>query len=85
MQHNEIGITNNPRSSSAKDRQAVDFEADAMSVDTFARRNGIGKVKAYAEIKAGRLNAMKVGSRTLITQESAYAWRQLCQQGGLKQ
>ena len=56
-----------------------------MSVDTFARRNGIGKVKAYAEIKAGRLNAMKVGSRTLITQESAYAWRQLCQQGGLKQ
>lgn len=69
-----------PIISYAKDRTATDFELDAMSVETFARRNGIGRVKAYAEIKCGRLKAMKVGRRTLITHEAAAEWRQHCQQ-----
>lgn len=68
----------------AKDRTATDFELDAMSVETFARRNGIGRVKAYAEIKYGRLKVMKVGRRTLVSQEAAAEWRQYCQQEGVK-
>jgi excisionase family DNA binding protein len=37
-------------------------------------RLGISRSKAYAEIAAGRLRAVKCGSRTLITYESARSW-----------
>lgn len=82
MKHNRKTEPPLPIISYAKDRTAIDFELDAMSVETFARRNGIGRVKAYDEIKCGRLKTMKVGRRTLITQEAAAEWRQNCQQEG---
>jgi hypothetical protein len=48
---------------------------DSFSVDEFARRNRIGLTTAYAEIRAGRLIARKIGRRTVITIEDARSWR----------
>lgn len=50
-------------------------EFDAEGVNQFARRNGISRRQVYVEIRAGRLIASKVGSRTLITRENGLAWR----------
>jgi excisionase family DNA binding protein len=46
----------------------------AFSVGVFCRRYGIGRTNAYQEIAARRLRAVKVGRRTLITQDAAEAW-----------
>jgi excisionase family DNA binding protein len=46
----------------------------ALSISEFCRRYGIGRTTAYAEIVAGRLRAIKVGQRTLITADDAEAW-----------
>ena len=47
----------------------------SFSLKTFCERNGIGLTTAYAEIKAGRLRAHKVGTRTIIFDESEDEWR----------
>jgi excisionase family DNA binding protein len=52
------------------------MDRDCFSLDEFAERNGIGLTTAYLEIKAGRLQARKVGRRTLIAVEDARAWRE---------
>lgn len=46
----------------------------ALSIDAFCSRYGIGRTTAYQEIAAGRLRAVKVGRRTLITRDAAEAW-----------
>ena len=46
----------------------------ALSVSEFCRRYGVGRSKAYEEIKAGRLRAVKTGHRTLIIVDDAEAW-----------
>lgn len=46
----------------------------AMSVDVFARWAGIGRTTAWNEIRVGRLRAIKVSARTLITFDDAQAW-----------
>lgn len=46
----------------------------AMSVDIFARWAGVGRTTAWNEIRLGRLRAVKVGARTLITFEDAQTW-----------
>jgi len=43
----------------------------AFGVDDFAEAVGIGRSKVYEEIRDGRLQAKKLGSRTLITAEAA--------------
>jgi hypothetical protein len=48
---------------------------DSFSVDEFARRNRIGLTTAYAEIRAGRLVARKIGRRTVVLAEDARLWR----------
>jgi excisionase family DNA binding protein len=45
-----------------------------FSIDEFCRRYGIGRTSAYQEMSAYRLRAVKVGRRTLITQDAAEAW-----------
>ena len=46
----------------------------AFSVTEFCRGYGIGRTNAYQEIATGRLRAVKVGRRTLITHDAAEAW-----------
>jgi excisionase family DNA binding protein len=46
----------------------------AMSVRDFGRNYGIGRTKIYEEINAGRLRALKVGNRTLISADAAEDW-----------
>jgi len=48
----------------------------AMSVEEFCDRYGIGRTTAYAEIKEGRLRARKCGRRTIITDEDGDEWLQ---------
>jgi excisionase family DNA binding protein len=46
----------------------------AWPLDEFADAVGIGRSKLYAEIRAGRLKAKKLGSRTLIKATDAQAY-----------
>ena len=46
----------------------------AFSVTEFCLGYGIGRTIAYQEIAAGRLRAVKVGRRTLITRDAAEGW-----------
>ena len=46
----------------------------ALTVAGFCRDYGISRSKAFEEIKSGRLQARKVGSRTLIGREDAQLW-----------
>jgi hypothetical protein len=45
-----------------------------MSIRAFCETYGVGRPKAYAEIKAGRLKAKKAGRRTIIGEEAAEEW-----------
>jgi len=46
----------------------------AFGIAEFCRRYGIGRTTAYAEIAAGRLRCLKVGKRSLVTEDDAEAW-----------
>ena len=46
----------------------------AYTIREFCARYAIGRTKAYDEIGAGRLAAVKVGRRTLIGRADAEAW-----------
>jgi len=46
----------------------------ARTVKQFCVDYGVGKTLTYAEIKAGRLRARKVGSKTLILHKDSEAW-----------
>lgn len=45
------------------------------SIKEFGLSNGICRSKVYAEIKSGQLKAVKIGRRTLITDEAEQEWR----------
>jgi excisionase family DNA binding protein len=49
-------------------------EKKAFSVREFCALYGVGRNKAYEEIKAGRLLHRKKGRRTLIPRDAADAW-----------
>ncbi len=57
-------------------------EKKTLTISEFCRFYGIGKTRAYQEIKAGRLRIAKVGRRTLIPTISAYLWLQQCTEQG---
>jgi excisionase family DNA binding protein len=46
----------------------------AMSVEEVAHAAGVGRTTVFEEIRKGRLNALKVGRRTIITVEAFNAW-----------
>lgn len=46
----------------------------AYPLPEFLKQFGIGRTKAYQEINSGRLKAVKVGKRTLITAADAQTW-----------
>jgi predicted DNA-binding transcriptional regulator AlpA len=45
-----------------------------FSVNDFCQWVGIGRTAVYAEMKAGRLSAKKVGRRTIILRSEAERW-----------
>lgn len=51
------------------------------SINEFCAAVGIGRTKAYAEIKAGRLRPRKVGSRTILPQSEIDAWTAQLEEG----
>jgi excisionase family DNA binding protein len=48
----------------------MDMEPVALSVNNTARVLGIGRTSVYALLKSGRLEAIKIGRRTLLTTAS---------------
>ena len=46
----------------------------AYSIESFCQAYEIGRSKAFQEIEAGRLRAVKSGARTLIPAEAADQW-----------
>jgi len=46
----------------------------AYRIDEFCDAFGVGRTKFYAELKAGRLKARRVGRRMIITAADAAAW-----------
>ena len=56
----------------------------AYTVGRFSEDFGVGRSTIYAEIRAGRLKAFKVGDRTLIAGEDALAWRNRYREAGYR-
>ena len=54
--------------------QTEGAELGAMTVKEFCARYRIGTTKFYEEIKAGRLRAVKCGTRTLVLNRDGRAW-----------
>jgi excisionase family DNA binding protein len=46
----------------------------AFSIREFCQFYELGRTKAYQEINAGRLKAVKVGSKTIIRADDAEEW-----------
>jgi hypothetical protein len=46
----------------------------ATSLDKFCAENSVCRATAYREIAAGRLEARKVGRKTIVTKEAARDW-----------
>lgn len=46
----------------------------AFTINEFCNNYRIGRTKAYAEIAAKRLNAVKIGHKTIIRSDDAEAW-----------
>lgn len=46
----------------------------AFFITEFCRRYGVGRTRAFDELKAGRLRGRKIGRRTIITEDDAETW-----------
>src|SRR5262249_32044140 len=68
--------TRSPRSRSRRfvvSSHPEGHELGAMTVKEFCRKYGIGTTKFYEEVKAGRLRAVKCGTRTLVLNRDSIA------------
>ena len=54
--------------------QVEDAELGAMTVKEFCKKYRIGTTKFYEEVKAGRLRAVKCGTRTLVLNRDSISW-----------
>ncbi|MFZ2081327.1 MAG: helix-turn-helix domain-containing protein [Xanthobacteraceae bacterium] len=54
----------------------MEGEKRAFSIAEFCRRYGVGRTKAYEELRQGRLRARKIGRRTIVTKDDADDWLQ---------
>lgn len=60
---------------SAKDGNMImEVEKRVFSIAEFCSRFGVGRTTAYGEIKAGRLQVVKAGKRTLVPADEAEFW-----------
>lgn len=55
-------------------QQQSNIVSSVFSVDEFCQWAGIGRTAAYAEMKTGRLTALKMGRRTIIRKSDAEKW-----------
>jgi len=51
-----------------------DVQRVALSIPEFCAAVGIGRSRAYEEIKEGRLRILKCGRRTLIARDAVTEW-----------
>ena len=49
----------------------MEIEKRVFSINEFCSRYGVGRTTAYEEIKAGRLQVVKAGKRTLVPADAA--------------
>jgi excisionase family DNA binding protein len=56
------------------DAESATDSRRAFPIREFCRQYGVGRTVTYQEIASGRLRAVKVGRRTLITYDAAEAW-----------
>lgn len=49
-------------------------QPEAFTVREFCERYSVGRTKAYELLNANEVEARKVGSRTLVTRQSAERW-----------
>jgi excisionase family DNA binding protein len=68
------GETGTPETFGESEDSSATHSRRAVSISEFCLRYGIGRTHAYQEITKGRLRAVKVGRRTLITHDAAEAW-----------
>ena len=52
----------------------MEIEKRVFSINEFCSRYGVGRTTAYEEIKAGRLQVVKAGKRTLVPADAAKFW-----------
>ena len=52
----------------------MEIEKRVFSINEFCSRYGVGRTTAYEEIKAGRLQVVKAGKRTLVPADAAKSW-----------
>jgi excisionase family DNA binding protein len=52
----------------------MEIEKRVFSINEFCSRYGVGRTTAYEEIKAGRLQVVKAGKRTLVPADAAESW-----------
>lgn len=50
------------------------FPPAAFSINSFCKAFCVGRTTTYAQIRAGRLKAVKCGKRTLIPKAAAAEW-----------
>ena len=61
----------------------MNYQTGALTIAQFGQSYKLGRTKIYEEINAGRLEARKIGSKTLIPNTAAERWfRSLPKLGG---
>jgi excisionase family DNA binding protein len=46
----------------------------ALTVSAFCQQYSLGRTKFYAELNSGRLTALKLGAKTLVSRAEAERW-----------
>jgi hypothetical protein len=53
---------------------------DAYTIVEMIRAYRVSRSRLYAEIRAGRLKIMKIGSRSVVTASARAEWERCCQE-----
>jgi hypothetical protein len=67
-------LTSDPVAASPLPTDQPAVTGGAMSVDQTCEYTGMGKTKFYAEVKAGRLEVRKNGSKSVVFRSEAERW-----------
>lgn len=67
-------MVSSPLPGGSRERQTNQIEKQAYRISEFCFAYGIGRTKAYEEIKNGRLKIDKKGRMTFISRAAAEAW-----------